>query len=142
MAMDQHVTIRSYPKVWDIENRVYSIMNLRLPRPVEPRAILYYGAALAVVLLLCRLLPFLRGIPWILLYLVLPGGAAYLLMKKKLDGKNPIRFIAALLLYLTRKHQFVYCFAYYTRRRRERVRWYCRGGDLKEGGSSCAPMSD
>ena len=47
--MEQRITIRSYPKTWAIENRIYAMMNMRLPRPVEPRLFLYYAGTLLLV---------------------------------------------------------------------------------------------
>ena len=139
--MRDTVVIRSYPKVWDIESRIYSVLDLRLPAPVETRAVLYYGVVLLTVVLLQRIFPFLSGLPWAIRYAIIPGVAAWALMKKKLDGKAPHRFLFSLLVYLLHKGQYVSGFQYYAKRRRERLRWFCRRGELKEGRRRHAAMS-
>ena len=36
------INLRSYNKVWKIENRIYAIQNIVLPVPVSPREVLYF----------------------------------------------------------------------------------------------------
>ena len=95
-----YVTIYAYPKVWKIENKIYSIMNFRFPAPVESRLAVYALVLFGISYVLSNLIPALRAIPAVLRYLIFPGCIGMFLMKMKLDGKMPQRYFVSLLQYI------------------------------------------
>lgn len=100
------VTLYSYSKVWNVEKKVYALFDVILPAPINPYTIVVFILVLLVFMGLERLIPFLSNIPVILRYMVLPYLSAQYLMKKKLDGKNPLKFVLGIMLYLVTEHSF------------------------------------
>ncbi len=100
------VTLYSYSKVWTVEKKVYSLFDMILPAPINPYTIVVFIFVLLGFMGLERLLPFLSNIPVILRYLVLPYLSAQYLMKKKLDGKNPLKYLLGIFLYLITERGF------------------------------------
>lgn len=100
------VTLYSYSKVWNVEKKVYALFDVILPAPINPYTIVIFILVLMVFMGLERLMPFLSKIPAILRYMVLPYLSAQYLMKKKLDGKNPLKFVLGIMLYLITEHGF------------------------------------
>lgn len=83
--------IRSYRSVFELERRIYRVDRLRLnPTGVPVRGVVYALALIATVLI-CARLPLLRSamgvLPWYLLDLALPVGAAALLTVVRIDGR-------------------------------------------------------
>lgn len=91
--------LRSYEKVWKMEKKLYSIERIQLPVPVKFITIGYVAACVLIMVILSRL-PFLRWIHPIIRYVVMPYFMAKFLEKKKLDGKNPIRFFIDYIKFL------------------------------------------
>ena len=125
--MDGRVEIRAYNKVWSIEKKVYAVGNIILPRSIAPRHIAYF----VVVALLMGLLP-LGWLPWVLRYVAIPFGVSQFMLKVKLDGKAPQRFLAALIDYALHLGQYYAAFRWQRRggKAPERLRWTARRGDL------------
>lgn len=94
-----YVTIYAYPKVWKLENRIYSIMNFKLPAPAEPKNLVYDLVLLLLIVLLGRTVPAINAVPWPLRLIVLPFGLGRFLARKKLDGKMPQRYAVGLARY-------------------------------------------
>jgi len=90
----------SYEKVWKVEKKIYAFQNLRLPVPIVPAQLGYFVAIFIVVSILDRVFPPFTVIPPVLKYLALPFALTQFLIKKKLDGKNPIKFLIDYIIYL------------------------------------------
>ncbi len=93
--------IRSYRTVFDLERRIYRIDRLRLnPGGVPLRGIVYFIAILVASLLAGRL-PLIgllaRTLPWYVLDVALPGGAAALLTMIRVEGR-PFHLAALVLV--------------------------------------------
>lgn len=102
------VILYSYSKVWNVEKKVYSIFNVILPAPINPYIILVFILVLLGFMFLERMIPMLSGIPVVLRYLVLPYFCAQYLMKKKLDGKNPVKYLIGVIQYLFTERNFYF----------------------------------
>lgn len=95
--------LKSYASVWKVETKIYAIGNIRLPLPVSPVDTGYFLLVLGVVLILGLLVPLFALVPAVPRLLILPYLGMVFLRRKKLDGKNPLRFAASYLRYLPRK---------------------------------------
>lgn len=100
--MDENKKIRlfSYNKVWKFEKKIYAIMNLVLPVPISTNDALYFGFSFAVMYIMGRMLPLVESIPAAIRCLIIPYGMMKFLTKKKLDGKNPIKYFCGYLYYI------------------------------------------
>lgn len=96
--MEEQLIIYSYEKVWKIEHKIYSIGNIKLPFAVNPSEALIFLGALIVTFLL-NIIPPLAALPAVIRFFLLPYFITRYLMKKKLDGKNPVMYLAGLLGY-------------------------------------------
>lgn len=120
------VRVYSYQKVWKIEKKIYSVQNITLPLPVNPYDFLEFLAVVLLMNLLNRFIPFLWQVPSVLKYLLLPFVIVRYLMKLKLDGKNPVRYMAGLVPWLLTRHGYTEHFQYKPAgRRRVKLRWIC-----------------
>lgn len=97
--MENKIKINSYYKVWRIERKIYSIGNIHLPAPINPNDAISFLGVVFVIYILQRFLPFIAGLHFGLKYIALPFIISKYLMKKKLDGKNPISYLAGLTIY-------------------------------------------
>lgn len=102
------VTLYSYSKVWKVEKKVYSLFNMILPAPINPYTIVVFIFVLLGFMGLERLFPALTKVPVILRYLALPYLSAQYLMKKKLDGKNPLKYLLGILIYVISERGFYF----------------------------------
>lgn len=123
------VRIYSYRKVWKVEKKIYSFMNVKLPGPINPHEFMEGLGIALFMLLLSRLFPFAAAVPSVLKYLVLPYVTVRYLMKLRLDGKNPFRYWAGYCQYLGARH----CYLEHFRSCREskravKLRWQCSRG--------------
>lgn len=126
------VTLYSYSKVWKVEKKVYSLFDMILPAPINPYTIVVFILVLLGFMGLERLLPFLTKIPVILRYLVLPYLSSQYLMKKKLDGKNPLKYLFGIIIYAIFERGFyMEKFTKYPDTEETiRVNWKCSKGGL------------
>ena len=97
---DQTVTIRSYRLAFALERRIFRIERYRLPLPygLPLRGLAYAALALALVLLAERVAglgALVSAVPWPVRYLVLPAGAAQLLLGVRVDGRPAHQAAAA-----------------------------------------------
>lgn len=102
------VTLYSYSKVWNVEKKVYALFDVILPAPINPYTIIVFIFVLLGFMCLEQLIPILAKIPTILRYMVLPYLSAQYLMKKKLDGKNPLKYLLGIILYLITERGFYF----------------------------------
>jgi hypothetical protein len=120
--------IRSYRQVFDLERRIYRVDRLRLnPAGVPVRGIVYLLVLLAATLLVARL-PFagqaVRGLPWFVGYLAIPGLTAAVLTVVRIEGR-PFHLAARSLV------------RFRVRRRRDAAMPVARGGAA--GGARWTP---
>ena len=97
---NEKITLYSYHKVWKIEKKIYAVQNIVLPFPIDPWELVYFGATWIVCNVIFRLLPGVSSIPVIIRSIMIPFAISKFLMTKKLDGKNPMRYIAGVVTFL------------------------------------------
>lgn len=83
MDNEKRIHIRSYNKVWKIENKIYAIQNFVLPIPIAPKELGYYGLTVFSLLLLGVLIPPVALIPWPLKFLIIPVFFDTIFIKEK-----------------------------------------------------------
>lgn len=96
----EKITLYSYHKIWKIEKKIYAIQNIVLPIPIDPWELLYFGATWVVCNVIFGLLPGVSNIPVMIRSIMLPFAISKFLMTKKLDGKNPLRYILGVITFL------------------------------------------
>ena len=83
--------IRSYRRVFDLERRIYRVDRLRLnPGGIPVRGVVYFLAILAATVIAGRVpvISFaVRGLPWYVSDLALPGCSAALLSVIRIEGR-------------------------------------------------------
>ena len=94
------ITLYSYSKVWKIEKKIYSVQNFTLPVPIDPWQILYFVGTWIVCSVVFGVIPGFTKIPVVLRSIALPLAISRFLMTKKMDGKNPLRFILGIIVFL------------------------------------------
>lgn len=122
--------IYSYSKVWKIEKKIYSFMNLRLPIAINPYDVLAFLGVSVIVMITSKILPFMMVIPSVLRVVVFPYLIATILMKIKLDGKNPIKYMMSCLKYwVCYKGKYVEGYQTHNDKTEKLVlNWYCSKG--------------
>lgn len=96
----EKITLYSYHKIWKIEKKIYAIQNIVLPIPIDPWELLYFGATWVVCNVIFGLLPGVSNIPVMIRSIMLPFAISKFLMTKKLDGKNPLRYMLGIITFL------------------------------------------
>ena len=96
----EKITLYSYHKIWKIEKKIYAIQNIVLPIPIDPWELLYFGATWVVCNVIFGLLPGVSNIPVMIRSIMLPFAISKFLMTKKLDGKNPLRYMVGVITFL------------------------------------------
>ena len=96
----ERITLYSYHKIWKIEKKIYAIQNIVLPIPIDPWELLYFGATWVVCNVIFGLLPGVSNIPVMIRSIMLPFAISKFLMTKKLDGKNPLRYMLGVITFL------------------------------------------
>ena len=96
----EKITLYSYHKIWKIEKKIYAIQNIVLPIPIDPWELLYFGATWVVCNVIFGLLPGFSNIPVMIRSIMLPFAISKFLMTKKLDGKNPLRYMLGVITFL------------------------------------------
>ena len=96
----EKITLYSYHKIWKIEKKIYAIQNMVLPIPIDPWELLYFGATWVVCNVIFGLLPGVSNIPVMIRSIMLPFAISKFLMTKKLDGKNPLRYMLGVITFL------------------------------------------
>ena len=96
----EKITLYSYHKIWKIEKKIYAIQNIVLPIPIDPWELLYFGATWVVCNVIFGLLQGVSNIPVMIRSIMLPFAISKFLMTKKLDGKNPLRYMLGVITFL------------------------------------------
>ncbi|WP_026884249.1 TcpE family conjugal transfer membrane protein [Clostridium akagii] len=97
--MQDRIILRSYNKMNNIEKKIYTIQNFKLPIPVNLYASIYFFIFVLLMLLIGRILPFLSIIPPILKYVLVPYIISKYMRQKKLDGKKPWKYAIDYTIY-------------------------------------------
>ena len=128
--MEKQVTIYSYQKVFKWEKKIYTIGNVNLPAPVNPYDLLAFATLAGLMFLLSALIPLLNQIHGMVRYILFPGMATAFFRKKKLDGKNPVKYFAGCVRYLlTIKGTFRQLFQKYPEKSQKlSLHWDCSMG--------------
>lgn len=128
------IRIYSYNKIWKTKSKIYAVGNITLPVPVDPYQILYFALTLIVIVIITSIIPFLSGITPILRFALLPYGISQFLLRKKLDGKNPVKYFAGVILYLFVKQNFIDRFEDHTDKKENiKLFWNCSKGRGENG---------
>lgn len=127
---DKKVKIYSYAKVWKIEKKIYSISNIPLPTPLNPYDLLSFVGIAIFILILGKIIPAITVIPVVLRFVAFPYIIANYLMKKKLDGKNPIKyFIGCIRYFFVVKGTYMQTFRRHPEKKeRIALKWNCSMG--------------
>lgn len=125
----QRVRVYSYQKVWNIEKKIYAIQNITLPVPVNPYEFLEFLSLALLMMVLGRIFPVINHIPTLLRYLLFPYIVVKYLMKLKLDGKNPMKYLVGLIPYVFAKHRYLEKFRSYDQGSyKVKFQWNCSKG--------------
>lgn len=124
------VTIYSYAKVWNVEKKVYSFSNIPLPRPVNPYDFIIFMAVAGGIFLLGKIFPVIVQLPAVIRFVAIPYGIANYLMKMKLDGKNPFKYLWGCMWYFfTVRGSYLQQFKKYPdKKERIALKWNCSMG--------------
>lgn len=98
---EDRVILRTYKSIWRHDKKVYAIENIKLPTPIKPMELFSYGIGIAMVALICKVLPIATSIPWVFRYLLFPWLLMKFLTEKRFDGKLPHKFLISYIEYLS-----------------------------------------
>lgn len=131
---ENKVKIFSYAKVWKVEKKIYSISNIPLPVPINPYDLLAFLGVALVVMIISNIIPGIGKVPVVIRYVAIPYCSVHYLMKKKLDGKNPIKyFVGCIVYFINIKRGFVQRFRKYPDKTKDvSLNWNCSRGIRKE----------
>lgn len=134
MEGEDKIIIPTYDKVWHVEKKIYAIQNLKLPVPVNPYQAGYFFLTAFAFLFLGKVITILQMIPVVVRFIALPYLLSNYLMKKKLDGKNPIKFFLDYMRYLIQdKGSYMERFGqYYKKKEQLTLHWNCSKGKRKK----------
>ena len=126
----KRIGIRSYNKVWQIENRIYAVQNIVLPVPINPREVLYFLLVASGVFVASKIIPFFSYLPTPIKYLVIPFALSQFLLKKKLDGKMPQKYFIAWIRYMFAKDEYTERFQINSAKKDNKINisWMCSRG--------------
>lgn len=126
---ENRIQIYSYQKVWNFEKKIYSFQNLNLPVPVNPYSILYVLGIALFFFVLGKIIPIITVVPAVLRFVMIPYIISNYLMKKKLDGKKPLKFFVGYVRYLFYdKRHFMERFSMHRDSKKISLDWYCGQG--------------
>lgn len=130
----ERVKIYSYTKVWKVEKKIYSISNIPLPRPINPFDLLSFVGAALFMLILGFIIPVTAKLPEVIRFIGIPYGITNYLMKKKLDGKNPIKYFIGCIRYLlTMKGNYLQAFKNHADKKEKlTMSWNCSRGIMQQ----------
>lgn len=132
---EKKINLCSYKKVWRVEKKIYSIDKLPLPVPVNPLSVLYTLLISIFIFLIGKIIPFINYVPFIIRLAVIPYFLSNYMMKKKLDGKNPIRYFLGYIKFqfIDKKKYMEYFNEYTSNSETETIKlyWNCSIGKIK-----------
>lgn len=121
------LTIYSCAKVWKIEKKIYNIGNIVFPVPIELWSGVYLIISVLGIYILQKLFPAITAVPVVVRLGAIPYGIMYLMRKMKLDGKNPVKYLAGCMIYLAHdRYRYLERFTQHQRRTERLVLdWNC-----------------
>lgn len=126
---EKKVKIYSYTKVWKWEKKIYAISNIPLPVPVNPFDLLYFIGIALFMLILGKIIPSITVVPVMLRFVAFPYIVTNYLMKKKVDGKNPVKYFIGCLKYFFTKGTFLQVFKRHPDKKEKiTLKWQCSMG--------------
>lgn len=127
---EKKVKIYSYTKVWKWEKKIYAISNIPLPVPVNPFDLLYFIGIALFMLILGKIIPSITAVPVVLRFVAFPYIVTNYLMKKKVDGKNPIKyFIGCMRYFFLTRGAFLQAFKRHPEKKEKiTLKWQCSMG--------------
>lgn len=134
MNENNKIRLFSYSKVWKIEHKIYSFQNITLPVPINPVDLLYFCSSAFFVFIVGKIIPPITVVPVVLRLLALPYGITKFLTKKKLDGKNPIKFFIGYIYFVfIEKNSYIEKFKRNPIKGEEKLtlKWVCSRGYSK-----------
>lgn len=132
------ITLYSYTKVWIFDKKIYAIQNFKLPVPIDPWQIAYFGLTWLICTIVFGAIPGFTKIPVALRSILMPYAISKFMMTKKLDGKNPMRFFLGILVFLfTEQGKCVERFTSVPEKKKiVKLDWYCSKGVTREEDSN------
>lgn len=106
MEEKKELEIYSYSKVWKVENKIYAIQNVQLPVPISPNQAIYFSAVVGILWITGRVFPVLITIPFAIKYVIIPYLVSKFLLTKKMDGKNPVKYILGIIRFVFMENDF------------------------------------
>ena len=128
------LTVYSHNAVWRIEYKFYSFGNIVLKMPIPVKDAAYFGLLFGIMYILHITIPLIAMIPPVIKFALFPLGLSQFLLKMKLDGKPPHKFVAAWFRHVATGGTYVERFAAYPAAEGQRVRltWLCSRGNGEE----------
>ena len=133
--MEQNkLTVYSHNKVWRIEQKFYSVGKYVFDIPIPVKDAAYFGLLFGIMYILHITIPLIAAIPGVIKFALFPFGLSQFLLKMKLDGKPPHKFVAAWFRHVATGSTYVERFAAYPAAEGQRVRltWLCSRGNGEE----------
>lgn len=130
MESEKTIKIYSYKKVWNVEKKIYTISKVTLPVPINPFDLVAYLGAAIFIVVLGKIFPVIASMPMIIRVVLVPYGMTYYLVRVKLDGKNPFKFLIGYIQYFfTEKGQYLQQFRKNPERQQTvKMNWECSMG--------------
>lgn len=100
MDEEKKITLYSYSKVWRVEKKIYAFGNIILPCPIGIYDLLYFIIFAFIMTIFGNLIPIITEVPIIIRLVIVPYFAGRFVQKKKLDGKNPIKYFFGYIKYV------------------------------------------
>ncbi len=100
----QNKILVSYNKIYEIEEKVYNIGSLKLPRPMPLYTVLATVTTAVIIFLISSIFSFITIVPGIIRYAVIPVVVGRTVTVSRKDGKNLFRYYAAYIPYLFTKN--------------------------------------
>lgn len=97
---DRRIKLYSYKKFWRVEKKIYSFQNIVLPVPVNPYDVLYFMIVFFISFLIGKIIPAYLTVPVVIRCIAIPYAVTNYIRKKKLDGKNPIKYFRDYIKYI------------------------------------------
>ncbi len=121
---NDYIIINSYSKVWNIEQKIYAFFNFVLPAPILPMELLYFTGVFSVFFILSKFIFFISVLPTLIKYVIIPYLITRFLVRKKVDGKNPIAFFIDYCLFLLNYNEYIEKMAIHKWKKEEyKVNW-------------------
>lgn len=94
--------IKSYTSVWNVENMLYALNDIKLPFPVSFTQMAWFLGSLFVIVTLGKMPPLSMVDNVFIKYGCIPIGVTWFMSQKSFDGKNPYRFLKSAAAYFLR----------------------------------------